>query len=112
MLGLFAYANAKKDGSRDAFLGWSFLLVLAMAYALANELGIDIPTVLKGLPGSATTVVLIVLAAGALGAAAGLLARWSLRLNLSPVRVGLMIFGISFILINIWALTHRLQESS
>ena len=112
LIGVFAFVNARMEGSREALLGWGFVLVLATAYVLANELGIDFPAVFSSLTRSATTLIIVVLAAIGIGGAAGLLARWSLRFNLSPARVGLVFFGASLLLINLWAFFHRIREQT
>ncbi len=112
MIGLFAFLNARTEGSRAAFNGWSLILLSIATLIISKKFGVDWKAAFHGLGSSYSMLAMAMLAAVGLGALAGLLARWSLRWNLTPPRVGFIFFAVSLILINVWTLYAGPKEAS
>ena len=111
-IGIIAFLNARVEGSRAALNGLILFLLMVAALILSKRLGVDWKAVFLGLGSSYSTLAMAFTAAISLGAVVGLLARWSLRWNLTPVRVGLVYFAVSLLLINAGTLLVRLKEMS
>ena len=108
ILGLFAYGEAKREGSGAALNSWALATALLIGAILAYWL--DLWAEPKG-DGYSTKVVVEAVAVFAFPAAlGGLLVRRTDMWNLSPRWVGGSVFLASYLLINILFFVLRLKE--
>jgi hypothetical protein len=108
ILGLFAYGQARRDGSRLALVEWTLGVAFFIGAVVFYSTGFRAEFERAA---NRTTTVLLFLAMVAVPAIlAGEVLRFTSRRNLSPSKVGASMFLASYLLINLAYFAIRVKE--